>query len=423
MPAGDRSGLTRRVVPRLLVENLAFRRLWLGQAVSMIGDQISALALPLTAVLALHASAGEMGALTTLYLIPNLLFSLHAGAWVDRRGGRRTVMLATDAARALLVGTIPVAYALGHLTWAQLYIVAFATGTLSVVFYVAFGALFQATLPREDYVEANTLIHGSRAFSFLAGNTLGGSLVALLRGPYALALDACSFVWSALFLARMDVEEPPGAPPEPGAVAAGARWIRGNTIIRAELLGVATINFFNFIFFALFVLYATRSLGVGPATLGIVMGLASLGAVGGSFVTGRLSRRFGVGPTFVLGCIFFPLPLVLVPAAGGPHWLVIALLFGAEFTSGVGLMMLDIMAGSLSAALIPTALRSRVSGAFMVVNYGVRPLGTTTAGILGTLIGLRPTLWIATIGPLLGLLFLLPSPILSLRELPEMATE
>jgi MFS family permease len=415
--------LSKRVVPRLLVDNVAFRRLWLGQAVSMIGDQISALALPLTAVLALHATAGEMGALTTLYLIPNLLFSLHAGAWVDRRGERRRIMLLTDAARALLVGTIPVAYALGHLTWAQLYVVSFATGTLSVFFYVAFGALFQATLPRDDYVEANSLIHGSRAFSFLAGNTLGGSLVALLRGPYALALDAVSFVWSALFLGRMHVEEPPGAPHEPGAVAAGARWIRGNAIVRGELLGVATINYFNFIFFALFVLYATRSLGVGPATLGIVMGLASLGAVGGSFVTAWVSRRVGVGATFVLGCIFFPLPLVLVPAAGGPHWFVIALLFIAEFTSGVGLMMLDIMAGSLSAALIPTPLRSRVSGAFMVVNYGVRPLGTTTAGVLGTLIGLRPTLWIATLGPLLGLLFLLPSPILSLRELPEMATE
>jgi MFS family permease len=411
----------RRIVPRLLQDNVAFRRLWLGQAVSMIGDQVSALALPLTAVLALHATAGEMGALTTLYLIPNLLFSIHAGAWVDRRGGRRKVMLVTDAARALLVGTIPVAYALGHLTWTQLYIVSFATGSLSVLFYVAFGALFQATLPREDYVEANSLIHGSRAFSFLTGNTLGGSLVALLRGPYALALDAGSFVWSALFLARMHVDEPPGAPLEPGAVAAGARWIRSNAIIRSELLGVATINFFNFIFFALFVLYATRSLGVGPATLGVVLGLASLGAVSGSFLTGPVSRRLGVGPALILGCIFFPLPLVLVPAAGGPHWLVVALLFIAEFTSGVGLMMLDIMAGSLSAALIPTPLRSRVSGAFMVVNYGVRPLGTTTAGILGTLIGLRTTLWIATLGPLLGLLFLLPSPIPSLRELPEAA--
>ena len=217
----------------------------------------------------------------------------------------------------------------------------------------------------------------------------------------------------------MDVEEPPGAPPEPGAVAAGARWIRDNAIMRAELLGVATLNFFNFIFFALFILYATRNLGVGPATLGVVLGAASVGTLGGSFVTGRIGRRLGIGPTFLLGCVFFPLPLVLVPAAGGPHWVILLCLFAAEFTSGIGLMMLDIMAGTITASLVPTALRSRVSGAFMVVNYGVRPLGTTTAGILGTAIGVRPTLWIATVGALAGLLWLIPSPIWSLRELPE----
>jgi len=409
------------VIPRLLRDNVAFRRLWTGQAVSMIGDQISGLALPLTAVLALDATPGQMGVLTTLYLIPNLLFSLHAGAWVDRRGGRRQLMLATDVLRALLIFTVPIAYAFGHLTWPQLYAVAFGTGALSVLFYVSFSALFQAVLPRDDYVEGNSLVHGSRAFSFLIGNSLGGTLVALLKGPYALALDGFSFLWSAFFLRRMKVEEPPGSPPERGAVAAGARWIRGNSIIRAELLGVATINFFNFMFFALFVLYATRYLDVGPATLGIVLGVASLGALGGSFVTGRIGRRLGIGPTFLLGCLLFPLPLVLVPAAGGPHWFVIACLFTAEFTSGVGLMMLDIMAGTISAALIPPALRSRVSGAFMVVNYGVRPLGTTVAGILGTVIGVRSTLWIATLGALTGLLWLLPSPIPSLRELPEMA--
>jgi MFS family permease len=409
------------VIPRLLRDNVAFRRLWVGQAVSMIGDQISGLALPLTAVLALDATPGQMGVLTTLYLIPNLLFSLHAGAWVDRRGGRRQLMLATDILRALLIFTVPIAYAFGHLSWPQLYVVAFGTGALSVLFYVSFSALFQAMLPRDDYVEGNSLVHGSRAFSFLIGNSLGGTLVALLKGPYALALDGFSFLWSAFFLGRMKVEEPPGSPPERGAVAAGARWIRGNSIIRAELLGVATINFFNFMFFALFVLYATRYLDVGPATLGIVLGVASLGALGGSFVTARIGRRLGIGPTFLLGCLLFPLPLVLVPAAGGPHWFVIACLFTAEFTSGVGLMMLDIMAGTISAALIPPALRSRVSGAFMVVNYGVRPLGATVAGILGTVIGVRSTLWIATLGALTGLLWLLPSPIPSLRELPEMA--
>jgi MFS family permease len=409
------------LIPAILRENANFRRYFVGQSISMLGDQISLIALPLTAVVALDASAGQMGALTTAYLVPNLIFSLHAGVWVDRRGRRRQVMLATDIGRGLLVATIPLAYAFGHLTWAQLYVVAFLLGTLSVFFFVAYGAFFQVVVPREDYVQANSLIHGSRAVSFFAGYSLGGVLVQLLRGPYALVLDAASFFWSALFLGRIDAEEPPGAPHESGGLMSGVRWIRHNAIMRAELLGVATINLFNFMFFALFMLYAARQLHVGPATLGIVLGAASIGAISGSFVTARIARRIGVGPAFIVGCFLFPAPLALVPAATGPHWVVVTFIFAAEFLSGVGLMLLDILAGSIMAGTVPTALRSRVSGAFMVVNYGVRPLGTTIAGILGSTIGVRPTLWIATIGPVLGLAFLFPSPIRTLRDVPEQA--
>jgi MFS family permease len=411
------------VLPPILRENRSFRRYFIGQSISMVGDQVSLIALPLTAVLALHATPAQMGALLTVELIPNLLFALHAGVWVDRRGHRRQVMLATDIARGLLLATIPVAYAFGHLTWPHLYIVAFLTGTLSVFFFVAYGAFFQVIVPREDYVAANSLIHGSRAFSFLAGTSLGGILVQIFRGPYALAIDSVSFVWSAFFLGRIDAEEPPGAPHESGGLMSGVRWIRHNAIIRAELLGVATLNLFNFMFFALFLLYATRSLDVAPATLGIVLGMASIGTLAGSFVTARISRRIGVGPTFIIGCFLFPAPLILVPAAGGPHWFVLALLFTSEFLSGVGLMLLDIMAGTISAGTVPTSLRSRVSGAFMVVNYGVRPVGTTLGGILGTLIGVRSTLWIATVGALLGLAWLIPSPIPHLRDVPAEAPE
>jgi MFS family permease len=411
------------VIPPLLRDNLNFRRFFIGQSVSLLGDQVTALALPLTAVLALDATAGQMGVLTTLYLIPNLIFSLHAGAWVDRRGGRRMVMLMTDVGRGLLIGSIPIAYAFGHLGWTQLYIVAFLSGALTVLFYVAYGAMIQMIVPRTDYVQANSLVHGSRAFSFVVGNTLGGLLVALLRGPYALAVDALSYFWSALFLRRMHIDEPPGAPQETGGLMAGARWIRNNAIIRAELLGVATLNLFNFMFFALFVLYATRSLQVGPATLGLVLGVAAVGTLAGSFVTARIGRRFGIGRTFAFGCFLFPAPLILVPLAGGPRWVVIACLFAAEFLSGIGLMMLDIMAGTISAALIPVALRSRVSGAFIVVNYGVRPLGTSIGGFLGATIGLRPTLWIATVGALAGLLWIIPSPIMSLHDVPAEAPE
>jgi MFS family permease len=409
------------VIPPILRTNTNFRRYFIGQAVSLLGDQITLIALPLTAVLALHANAGQMGALLTAALVPNLLFALHAGVWVDRRGRRRQMMVWSDIGRGLLIGTIPVAYAIGHLTWAQLYVVAFLTGTLSVLFSVAYGGFFQVVVAREDYVAANSLVHGSRAFSFVAGNSIGGVMVQLLRGPYALAVDAVSFVWSALFIGRIDVAEPPGTPRAAGGLMSGARWIRRNPVIRAELLGVATLNLFNFMFFALFVLYATRGLGVRPASLGLVLGAASVGTVLGSFLTARISRRFGVGPTFLAGCFLFPAPLVLVPAAGGPHWLVLGFLFAAEFLSGIGLMLLDIMAGTISAATIPAPLRSRVSGAFMLVNNGVRPVGTTLGGILGSTIGVRPTLWIATLGALAGLAWMLPTPIPHLRDLPEVA--
>jgi MFS family permease len=409
------------VIPPLLRENPNFRRFFMGQAVSLLGDQITLIALPLTAVLALDASAAQMGALTTVALVPNLIFSLHAGSWVDRRGGRRQVMLATDIARGVLVATIPIAFAFGQLTWTLLYVVAFGSGTLSVFFYVAYGGFFQTIVRREDYVTANSLSHGARAFSFLAGTSVGGVLVQLLRGPYALAVDAVSFIWSASFLARVDAPDPRPEQHDTGGVLAGARWIRRNAIIRAELLGVATLNLFNFMFFALFLLYATRTLDVRPALLGVVLGVASIGTLIGSFVTAPLSRRFGVGPTFLLGCFLFPAPLVLVPAAGGPKWLVVALLFVAEAMSGFGLMLLDILAGAIMAGVIPPTLRSRVSGAFMLVNNGVRPVGTALGGLLGSAIGIRPTLWIATVGALAGLAWLLPSPIRRLHDVPEEA--
>ena len=408
-------------IPPLLRRNANFRRYFFGQSVSLLGDQVSIIALPLTAILALHATPAQMGALTTAYLLPNLLFSLHAGVWVDRSGRRRQVMLVSDVARGLLTLTIPVAFALGELTWTQLYAISFLLGCASVLFYVSYGGFFQTVVEREDYIEANTLINGSRGFSFLAGTSLGGVLVQLLRGPYALALDGLSFLWSAVFLGRVDVPDPPGAARESGGIGTGLRWIRRNPVMRAELLGVATINFFNFVYWAMFMLYASRYLHVTPVTIGVVIGVAAAGTLVASALTGRIARAIGVGPAFLIGCFLFPAPLLLVPAARGPHWLVIAFLFTAEFLSGLGLMLLDILAGVIQGGLVPPPVRSRVSGAFMVVNYGVRPLGTSLAGVLGTTIGVHNTIWIGAGGALLGMAFLLPSPIRHLHDVPETA--
>jgi MFS family permease len=414
-----RAGRGSRLVPGLLRENVPFRRFFAGQFVSLVGDQVSLIALPLVGILVLHAGPAQMGYLTMAALLPNLLFSLHAGAWVDRRGRRRQVMLAADLGRAALLASIPVAYGLDLLTIEQLYVVGFLGGTLSVFFYVAYNTLFVALVPRDRYVEGQSLLNGSRALSFVGGPSLGGALVQALSAPAALVADAVSFLVSAFSLSRISPVEPPTEPAEHGHLRAGASYIRRSPVIRASLLATATINFFNFVFFALVILYANRYLHIQPGALGAVIAVASIGAVIGSVLTSRISRRIGIGPAFAVGCVVFPAPLVLFPLASGPHWLVLGCVTVGEFLSGFGVMMLDISGGAIKAAVVPDRLRARVSGAYMLVNYGVRPVGALAGGLLGAEIGVRPTLWIATVGAIAGVLWLLPSPIMGMRELPE----
>jgi MFS family permease len=410
---------TAGVVPALLRARPAFRRFWIGQTVSLLGDQFTLLALPLVAVLALDASPSRMGFLEAAGLLPNLLFALHAGAWVDRHGQRRRVMIAADIGRAGLIATVPLAAALGVLSFGQLYAVAFLTGTLSVLFMVAYSTLFVSLVPPERYVEASSLLNGSRAMSFVGGRSLAGLLVKLASAPVALLADAVSFLASALCLGSIHPTEPPTEPHARRLVSGGLGFLRRSPILLPQLAATTTINFFNYMFHALFILYATRSLRVPPGTLGAVLGVAAVGSVLGSLLTGRLSRRIGIGPAFVLGCLLFPAPLVLVPLAGGHHGSVLALLFLAQLGCGLGVMILDITGGSIMAAVIPDQLRARVTGAFLLVNYGIRPLGSVAGGLLGQAIGLRPTLWIATAGAVAGVLWLLPSPIPRLRELPS----
>jgi MFS family permease len=414
----DAAPARRSRIPVALRER-DFRRFWAGETVSLFGDQISLIALPLAGVLALHASAAQMGYLTAAGIAPALVFSLHAGAWLDRYGHRRETMIATVVGRAALLATIPAAYWLGILSLAQLYIVSFLVGTLSVFFFVAYTTLFVSLVPRERYLEANSLLNGSRAFSFVGGPSVGGLLVQALSAPGAIIADAVSFLVSAFTLSSIKPVEPPTEEARSGHVKAGLRYLWRSPVIRASLLATATINFFNFVFWALFILYANRTLGVTPGVLGLVLGAASIGGVTGSVLAGRISRRFGVGPAFVASCVVFTAPLLLVPLAHGPYWVILGLLFAAEFLSGFGVMILDIVGGSIKTALIPDRLRARVAGAYMVVNYGVRPVGALVGGALGTWIGLRSTLWIGAAAAIAGVLWLLPSPLMRMRDLPE----
>ncbi|MFL5897087.1 MAG: MFS transporter [Solirubrobacterales bacterium] len=416
--------MTGPTPPRLLRGNRSFRDFWTGQTISLFGDQVSLLAIPLLAALELDAGAAQMGLLTAAALAPNLFFSLHLGAWADRRPRRRQLLVAADLGRALLLMTIPAAWALGALSLTQLYFVAFASGSLGVIFSVAYDVVFVSLLERDDYIEGSSLLQGSRAASSVFGNGVAGLLVQWLTAPFVLLLDACSYIASAFFVARARGAEAAPAPPEGErqSLAAGGRFIAGTPLIRASLLASATLNLFNTAFYALLVLYATRNLGIGAGALGLALAIGGVGSLVGVLLMRRLSSRLGLGMSLVVAFVITPAPLLLVPLAAGlpSPALILAV---AEFFNGLGVMVLDVGLGALYAALVPDPLRARVSGAFLLVNYGVRPIGALAGGLLATAVGLQATMWVTAIGALAGVLWLLPSPMPRLRDLPRAAVD
>jgi predicted MFS family arabinose efflux permease len=293
----------------------------------------------------------------------------------------------------------------------QMCVVIFIAGSLSVLFTVSDGTLFVSIVEPGQYVDGQSLIYGSRALSYLGGPSVAGLLVQALGGPYAVVLDAFSFLGSAVQLRSIRPAEPPAADGAEG-LTAGLRFIARSPIVRASLTGVAVVNFFNLMFEALFMLYAVRALRVKPGVLGLVIGAGAVGGVLGSVLCKRLTSRLGAGLVYVVGCLVFTVPLALVPLASpGPGLATLLMLFAACFCSGFGVMVLDISIAAIFGVVIPDTMRARVAGAFQAMNYGTRPAGALLGGVLGTELGLRPALWIAVAGGILGSLLLFPSPL------------
>ena len=392
-----------------------FRRFFVGQTASLLGDQTAALAIPLTAILALDADAAQVGLLTAAGLLPSLLFSLPAGGWIDRRGERRRVMLVADAVRCIAVLSLPFAYALGQLSMPHLYLVAFVVGTFDVAFAVAYQALLVSIVRSKDYIAANSLLNGSRALTEVVGLSLAGVLVSLITAPVALVVNALSFAVSGIQLARIHPPEPGQSDSKSLGLAEGVRWIRGNTVVRNMLTSSATTNLFAFVGNAVLVLYASEVLGLSPSIIGIAFGVGAVGGVLGAATFATLERRINLGPAIILGSILFPLAMFLYPLAGGGTIAAAALVATGEFLTAVAVLWVDISLGAVFAQEIPDRLRSRVAGAYRMVNYGVRPLGAVAGGLIGAQFGLRNALWISAAGALCGGLLRVRPAIIALK--------
>lgn len=405
-----------------------FLKLWVGQTVSLIGSEVTLLALPLTAVLTLRASALQMGLLRAAGYLPALLVGLFAGVWVDRLR-RRPILIAADLGRAALLGSIPAVALLGGLRMEYLYVVAFLVGIMSVLFEVAYRAFLTPLVRREHLMDANSKLETSQAVAQLAGPGLAGALVVLLTAPVAIAADALSFLLSVASLGMIRAPEP--APTAPASqrgirreIGEGLRIVMGNPVLRATVGSSGTTNFFSAILNSLAVLYLTRVVGVGPGVIAGMFVVGSLCGIVGSLFAARISRHVGPGPTLIGAMLLIGGGELILPLGGtAPHLVAVPLIAAGIGLGALGDIFYNINVNSLRQSLVPDRLQGRANASMRFVIWGAQPIGAVIGGVLGERIGLTPTLLITAVGTLCASLWLVFSPIRRLREQPSMMEE
>jgi len=399
-----------------------FLKLWTGQTISLLGSQVTFLALPLTAALVLQASPFQMGVLQAAQVAPFPLLGLVVGAFVDRRR-RRPVLVMADLGRAVLLGFIPLLSLVGLLRMEALYVVAALVGVMTVFFEVAYQAYLPSLVRREDLVEGNSKLQGSLSVAQTVGPGLAGALIQVLTAPLAIVIDAFSFLASMLFLGLIRNSEPPPNTKSQRdnlwlEMAEGVRFLIGNPLLRPIAASTATGNLFYNLLFAVYVLYAMRELGIDPVWLGAIFAMLGVGGFMGALVAQRAAQRFGLGPTIIGAAFLGGMATLVVPLAAGPPSVAIPLLMLAWLVGGLTTVVYNVNQVSLRQAITPDRLQGRVSATFRVIVWGVSPIGAVVGGLLGEVIGLRGTLLVGAIGVFLEFAWVLFSPVRLLRQLP-----
>lgn len=401
-----------------------FRKLWVGQTVSVFGSLITRVALPLLAILTLDATPLQVALLQIADGAPPLLAGPLVGVWADRLR-RRPLLIAADVGRALLLGSIPVAAWLQWLSMPLLYLVACCASLLTVLFEVAYQAYLPTLAPREALVEGNSKLVASASVAEFAGFGLSGLLVQTLTAPFAILLDALTFLASAATLGL--IRKPEQAPSHPPGTVRSARLelragvgvVGRDRLLRPLALAAVADLFFTHVWVAVLMLFLVRTLQLQPGPIGIVFGVGGLASLGGALATRSVARRLGSGGAMLGGLLVYRLGAFLVALATGPASLILLLLAGQQATDGA-YTVFHITRLSLIQRLVPDQLLGRVSATFHVLERGAMLAGLFTGGLLGNWLGPRATLFVGAIGALSGVAILYRSPVRRLRELPPM---
>lgn len=403
-----------------------FLKLWVGETISLLGSQTTMLALPLVATLTLNASPIQMGWLGTLQYIPWLLVGLFAGAWADRLR-RRPIMIVVNIGRAILLGFIPFAALGGFLQIAHLYVVGFLVGILNVFFEVAYAAFLPSLVSRDRLVEGNSKLQTSASIAEIGGPGLAGWLIQVVTAPIAMIVDSLSFLVSAIFLGWIRTPEPnpslsENRKPIVQEILDGLQIVLKHPILRAFALASTVSNFFVDVHLVLYILYATRELGIEPIVLGVMYAIASVGGLIGSLLAGKAVREFGIGNVLIGTQIMAGISTLIIPLAGRQLFVAVPLIALAQAFWGLAVVIFIVNASSLRQAIVPKELQGRVMASLRFLTWGISPFGFLLGGTLGERLGLQPTLIIAGLGMLSGFIWLFLSPLRSMRGTPSVDT-
>ena len=409
--------------PRSLFRQRNFTLLFTGQTASQFGTQITYVAVPLTAVLLLHATPLEAGILGALDMLPFLLFGLFVGVWLDRRA-RRPVIIAADVVRGAALAWIPIAHALGILDMGQLFVVVFVVGTMTVFFDVAFQSYMPGLLGREQLALANGRMQLSESSAQVAGPGLAGVLISAFGAPVAIVADAVSYVLSFVTVAGLPADQAPE--PQQGAQSRSVRTsiregfaaIGRNPLLRWITTAAAIINLFSAALMAVFFLYLVH-LGMGAAQVGLVIAVGSAGALLGAILSDRLTGRFGVGPMMIMALALPVAGTLILAAVQGHSAADVAIVAGSSFITQFGIPIFNINVVSFRQVLTPDELLGRVVATARTCVLGAFSIGSLLGGAFASAAGLRATVLVAAGGTFVAALVLLLSPVRKARRLYE----
>ncbi|MDX6487166.1 MAG: hypothetical protein QOF43_2319, partial [Gaiellaceae bacterium] len=344
-----------------------------------------------------------------------------AGVWVDRLR-RRQILIVGDASRAVLLLLIPLLWATHTLQIWHLLVLEFVIGIFTVFFDVAYQSYLPALVEREQLIEGNSKLQLTVSVTQVAGPSVSGALIAAITAPYAIFVDAISFVLSTVFMVRMRHREiiPEHTADAPRSkmwpdVKEGLRWVVGHPWLRAIAACTGVSNFFSSVLFSIVLLYFTRTLHLRAWETGLVFAIGSFGSVLGALVVNRLQKRIGVGPTIVITAITFSVGGLFFPLA--PRSFPLPLLMVGQALFGFGGVTYNITQVSLRQAITPERLQGRMNAAMRWIVWGAIPLGSLAGGGIATAYGLRTALWVGAVG---GLFCFLPVTLTSVRNIRRM---